>query len=145
LAPPVGLASPVPLVLSLAFSFSAEVPPAAPPAVDPLELSLFDGSPLDSLLGASSLEDPVEEVAPDVPLDVVDVDVVCAEAFSAEVSVGGMMSGVLLGTASELALAPPHPANVEPARSTIDATAAARPIDAQGRRRRAWPSQPASG
>jgi hypothetical protein len=39
---------------------------------------------------------------------VVEVDVVCAEAFSMLVSVGGMISGVLLGTGSET-LAPPQP------------------------------------
>lgn len=126
MAPPVGLDSlpalePPPSLE--AFSFSAEVPPAAPPA-DPPELSLLEDSPPDSLLPASPLEDSEEEPAPEAPLDVVDVvevEVVWAAAFSADVSVGGMMFGVLLGIASEVPLAPPHPLMLAPRTSTTDA------------------------
>jgi len=68
--------------------------------------------------------DPDEPV-PVAPLEVVEVEVVCPEAFSAEVFVGGMMSGVLLGTTSELPLPPPQAARVRLA-SSIAATTTAR-------------------
>jgi len=122
---------------SLGFSFSAAVPPAAP-LFDPLELSLLEGSPLDSGLLASPLEGSEEEVAPEALLDVLDVvevEVVWAAAFSAEVSVGGVMSGVLLGIASEVPLAPPHPPREKTRTSMTDAAKAARAIEV---RRRSW-------
>jgi hypothetical protein len=94
-----------------AFSFSpAEVPPAAPPA--PLVLSLLAGASFDSLFSASPLDSGVE-LSPVAVVDVVDVvavEVVCAAAFSAVVSVGGVMSGVLFGTASLTLLPPPQAA-----------------------------------
>jgi len=68
---------------------------------------------------AASLELLVDLVA------VVDVEVVCAEAFSALVSVGGMMSGVLLGVWSEVLLAPPHALSVAPPSATTHAASAA--------------------
>jgi hypothetical protein len=74
-------------------------PPAAPLLSDaPLSLvALDDGS---SLAAASSLEAPSLDLAVEV------VEVVCTAAFSALVSAGGVMSGVLFGTAS-LTLPPP--------------------------------------
>ena len=74
------------------FSPPAEVPPPMPPRSSSEELSL-DSEPPPSLLEALS------PVVPVVLLPVLVVDVVCAAAFSALVSVGGVMSGVLLGTA----------------------------------------------
>ena len=49
-------------------------------------------------------------MAPVDLVEVVEVEVVWAAAFSAVVSVGGVMSGVLLGTTSEVLLPPPHAA-----------------------------------
>ena len=103
-APPVGLElASLSFVFSGAFS-SLPVPPEAPPV--PSELSLAGASALDSDSGSSPVV-PVGLV-PVLPfVEVVDVEVVCAAAFSALVSLGGMMSGVDLGTASETLL-PPH-------------------------------------
>jgi hypothetical protein len=115
---------------SEAFSFSAEVPPAAPPLEDPALSPLEDPAPV-SPLPASPLEDSGEEPSLEVPLgvvDVVEVEVVRAAAFSADVSVGGVMSGVLLGIASEV-LAPPHPPMPTPSKSTTDAARVARGIE----------------
>jgi hypothetical protein len=70
--------------------------------------------PLDdasSLALASSLDVPVEPSL-DLAVEVVAVEVVCTAAFSALVSVGGVISGVLFGTAS-LTL-PPPPQAVRP-------------------------------
>ncbi len=93
LEPPVSLA---------AFSFSpAEVPPAAPLEELP-EPVPPDASVPASVLAASLLDDPeeasLEPVADVVLFAEVDVEVVWAAACSADVSVGGMMLGVLLGT-----------------------------------------------
>jgi hypothetical protein len=79
------------------------VPPAAPLLSDaPLSLPPLDDS---SPALASSLDEP-EVPSLDLAVDVVEVEVVCTAAFSALVSVGGVMSGVLFGTAS-LTLPPP--------------------------------------
>lgn len=84
---------------------AAEVPPAAPAlvVVCSLEVELVE---LDSL----ELELPVELGSPDVfPLVevVLVVEVALAAAFSALVSLGGVISGVERGTVSET-LAPPQ-------------------------------------
>jgi hypothetical protein len=50
-------------------------------------------------------------------VDVVAVDVVGAAAVSALVSLGGVMSGVLFGTASATLPAPPQPASASDASS----------------------------
>ena len=89
----------------------AEVPPASPLLLSPVSLELppLADSPPDSLSEAS-LEDS-EEPSVEVPfavVDVVEVEVVCTAAFSALVSVGGVMSGVLFGTASLTLLPPPQ-------------------------------------
>jgi hypothetical protein len=83
------------------------VPPADSPLLSEAPLSL---PPLDS---ASSLplDSSPEEPSLDLPVEVVDVlavEVLCTAAFSALVSVGGVMSGVLLGTASLTLLPPPQ-------------------------------------
>ena len=77
------------------------MPPAEPAEPDPLEPPVPADSPPDSLFPASPVEPPEEEASPEVLVDLVaevEVEVVCTDAFSALVSVGGMMSGVLLGT-----------------------------------------------
>ena len=66
---------------------------------------------------------PAEPAASEVELDdlavvVVVVEVVDPDAFSALVSVGGVMSGVLLGMTSEFAELPPQAASTAPAAST---------------------------
>ena len=72
---------------------------------------------------------------------VVDVEVVCAAAFSALVSVGGVMSGVLLGTASETLLAAARAERAERARQR----AARRPrASAPARRMTRQPRSPAA-
>jgi hypothetical protein len=88
----------------------AEVPPADSPLLSEAALSLLplgDASPLplDSSL------DAVEVPSLDLAVDVLEVEVVCTAAFSALVSVGGMMSGVLFGTASLTLLPPPQAAS----------------------------------
>lgn len=81
----------------------AEVPPAAPPSED----SGFSSEPVppDSPV---ELEDSSLPVVVGVveEVEVVDVEVVSVAPFSAEVSLGGVISGVLFGTASETVLLP---------------------------------------
>jgi len=107
-----------------AFSFSpAEAPPEG---VDSLELPPLGAASLLSLLALSLLEEPADELSPEVVVvlvAVVDVDDVWAAAFSALVSVGGVMFGVLLGTVSEMLL-PPHPPRQTPPSSTRHAARA---------------------
>jgi hypothetical protein len=71
----------------------------------PLSLPPFE---LASSLSLDSSPDPVEVPSLDLAVDVLDVEVVCTAAFSALVSVGGVMSGVLFGTASLTLLPPPQ-------------------------------------
>jgi hypothetical protein len=88
------------------FSFSADAPPEGVAVLDGVELD--DGSPV-SLVGVSPLDGDVSPVLLLlVVVVVVAVEVVCAAAASAVVFVGGVISGVLLGTVSETLL-PPHP------------------------------------
>jgi hypothetical protein len=85
---------------------------AAPPVALLLSDAPLSLPPLDdasSLALASSLEEPVPSL--DLAVDVVAVEVVCTAAFSALVSVGGVMSGVLFGTASLTLLPPPQAAS----------------------------------
>jgi hypothetical protein len=101
------------LVASLAagFSLSAAAPPDAPDVAGslvPLEA--------DSLLSPEVDSPEVLSLALVVVvlvLAVVDVDPALAAAASALVFVGGVISGVLFGTASET-LVPPHALNVNP-------------------------------
>ncbi len=87
-----------------AFSDSpAEVPPAALLSEDS-ELS-SEPVPPDSPLEPDDSSLPVLVGVVEL-VDVVDVEVVSVASFSAEVSLGGVISGVLLGTASETLLPP---------------------------------------
>lgn len=100
---------------------SLEPEPAEPPEDDsPAALSPSDEDSLEAL-------SPVELV--EVLVEVVDVEVVCTAAFSALVSVGGVISGVLLGTASETLLEP-HAPSETPARSATHALSAKRALTA---------------
>jgi hypothetical protein len=122
LAPPVGLAgSPPfePLSLDGAFSFSADAPPAEPTSLEPSLL----GSLVASAVPASLLVEEPSPVVLVVFVDVVLVDVVCTAAFSALVSVGGVMSGVLLGTASETLLPPQAPSAAPLSNAMLASTA----------------------
>ena len=77
------------------------MPPAEPAELDPPEPPVPEDSPPASPFPASPVEPLEEEPSLEVRVDllaVVEVEVVCTDAFSALVSVGGMMSGVLLGT-----------------------------------------------
>jgi hypothetical protein len=103
--PPLAAVSPA---LPLFAAPPAEVPPADSPLLSDAPLSL---PPLvdDSSLPLDSPPDPVEVLPSlDFAVEVVAVEVVCTAAFSALVSVGGMMSGVLFGTASLTLLPPPQ-------------------------------------
>lgn len=89
-------------LFSLGFSSSADAPPEGPVS---LELSLPEDA-------SDSLEPSPEEdslLVELVFLAVVEVEVVCTAAFSALVSAGGVMLGVLFGTASETVLLPQAP------------------------------------
>jgi hypothetical protein len=126
LAPPVGLlASPAPeLAFSVVFSFSPmAVPPAGEPVAAPVPAPALEDSELASLLLASLFEDP-DEAAP-AELLVAVVEVRTPAAFSALVFVGGVISGVLFGTASATLL-PPHPLSVRPHSATVETATAAR-------------------
>jgi len=103
------------------FSFSADAPPDA---LVSLELSFL----LASLEAASPPDDDSSPVAVFGVVDVVELEVVCTDAFSALVSVGGVISGVLFGTASETLLPPPHALKVTPQRSVAVAASRVRPI-----------------
>ena len=88
----------------------------------PLELPPLVGSsvaslPPDSFAGLSVFDVLVVEV--------VEVEVVCAAAFSALVSFGGVISGVLLGTASDALLPPPQAPSVAAPSSSASASATA--------------------
>ena len=118
-----------------AFSFSpAEAPPEG---LDSLEPSPLEDSPLPSLLGVS-LEEPVPVVLV-VLVAVVEVEVVCTAAFSALVSVGGVISGALLGTASETLLLPHAPRLT--ASSAAQAASAIRAVKAAPCAARRWDSR----
>ena len=132
LAPPVGLGSAEDSLLASSlgadFSFSpAEEPPEAPVSLELPE----DDSPLElspSEEGSSEELSPLEELFEGLVV-VVDVAVVCTAAFSALVSVGGEISGVLFGTASETLLEPHAPSDPQ-IRSATHAPNAARALTA---------------
>src|SRR5262249_4459022 len=100
----------------------------------PLELPPVLASSPDSLLAVSPPEDAADS-PPEVPFEVVEVlvvDVVWTEAFSALVSAGGGISGGLFGIAAEALLPLPQPARTAPPRSSRQAPRAAR--EPSGRR-----------
>jgi hypothetical protein len=101
----------------------AEAPPAALLSDAPLSLLPLDEA--SSLALASSLDEP-EVPSLDLAVEVVEVEVVCTAAFSALVSVGGVMSGVLFGTASLTLLPPPQAARLTGQNSRMLAAIAAR-------------------
>jgi hypothetical protein len=120
-------------------AFSLGEPPVAadsPPAdVPPPLLSVGwllspdEGSPPVSL---ALVELEVEPVVPVVDVfDVVDVAVVSVASFSAEVSAGGVISGVLFGVTSETLL-PPHELSPKPERRTRALAPSARVRDRCG-------------
>jgi hypothetical protein len=140
----VGLAAPPePLSLEGLFAFSsAAAPPAEPPPPAPAEPP--EPLPELSLPAASSppaaAASPPEDAAdsslapvavPALLLEEVEVEGFWAAAFSALVSVGGMMSGVLFGTVSEAWLDPPQAVSGMPVNTTSEATSAARPTRTQ--------------
>ncbi len=127
-----------------AFSFS---PADAPPeALDSLEPAPLGDPALLSLFALSLPEDSEEVLSPVVPVvpvvlvDVVEVEVVWMAAFSALVSVGGVMLGVLFGTASETLLLPQAP-SVSTARSATHAVSAMRILTAAPCAFRRWGSR----
>lgn len=81
----------------------AEVPPAAPELLSPEELSPVDSLPPVVLVEASPVVGVVAVLA------VVEVEVVSVASFSAEVLLGGVISGVLFGVESDT-LVPPQEA-----------------------------------
>jgi hypothetical protein len=91
----------------------------APLSLPPLE----DSSPLP----LDSSPEAVEDVPSlDLVVEVLEVEVVCTAAASALVSVGGVMSGVLFGTASLTLLPPPQAARLTEHSSTMLAAIVAR-------------------
>jgi hypothetical protein len=141
-APPVGLAgaagSSVFAGVSLAgFSFSADAPPEGVAVLAGVELD--DGSPV-SLAGVSLLDGDVSPVLLLLVVVVVAVEVVCAAAASAVVFVGGVISGVLLGTASETLL-PPHPPIATAHSNAAHAVSARRALTAVPYACRTWGSR----
>jgi hypothetical protein len=116
----------VALSLDADFSFSAAAPPEAPAVLG--ALALEEVSP-PSLAGASALEEEPSLVLLVVLVDVVEVEVVCTAAASALVFVGGVISGVLFGTASETLL-PPQALSVSPHSSAAHAASATRALTA---------------
>jgi hypothetical protein len=140
LAPPVGLAgadSFAALSLDADFSFSAAAPPEAPAV---LGAPALEGVSLVSLAGASALEEELSLALLVVLVDVVEVEVLCTAAASALVSVGGVISGVLFGTASETLLEP-HALSVSPASSAAHAASATRALTAVPCACRTWGSR----
>ena len=122
--------------LEAGFSFSAAAPPEVPALGDELEPE--DASLL-SLAGVSPVEVEVSLVFV-VFVEVVPVEVVWAAAASALVSVGGVSSGVLLGTVSET-LVPPQALNAKPQSSAAHAASATRALTAAPCACRRWGSR----
>jgi hypothetical protein len=112
------------------FAVSLEPAPPVAPLLSDAPLSLLPLDDASSLALASSLEES-EAPSLDLAVEVVEVEVVCTAAFSALVSVGGMMSGVLFGTASLTLLPPPQAVRLTEHSSTTLAAIATR---ADGRR-----------
>jgi hypothetical protein len=123
--------------LEAGFSVSAEAPPEAPDVAG--SLSLEEAS-LPSLADDSPLEELSLPLLVVVLVVVVEEDAAFAAAASALVSVGGVISGVLLGTASET-LAPPHALNVSPHRTIAHAASARRVLTTDPCACRTWDSR----
>jgi hypothetical protein len=123
--------------LEAAFSFSAACAP--PVGLASLGVSLVDAS-LFSLAAASLLADVLSLGVLFVLVVVVEVEVFCDAAASALVFVGGLISGVLLGTASET-LVPPHALTVSPQSSAAQAASATRALTTGPCACRTWDSR----
>jgi hypothetical protein len=113
---PPALLSPVPPLVPELASEEGVAPAALPPELAPSPLAPPDCSPeleLSSLAPApvEALEPVVEVVA------VVEVEVVLVASLSACVLLGGVISGVLRGTASATLPLPPQAPSARPARS----------------------------
>ncbi len=119
------------------FSVSADAPPEAPDVAGSLVLA---GASLLSPVAGSPLEELSLAFVVVVLVLVVDVEVAFAAAASALVSVGGVISGVLFGTASET-LVPPHALSVSPHSRTAHAASAARALTTGPCACRTWDSR----
>jgi hypothetical protein len=98
----------------------AAPPPEVPPAEPPPEDASPPLAPEDSVPFSLSVPELEEEPAASVVevfAAVVDVDVVWVDSCSAEVLFGGVMSGVVLGVASDTLAPPPHPPTLRPHRA----------------------------
>jgi len=125
------------LSLDAGFSGSlAEAPPEEPAVLGALVL---EGVSLASLVLLSPLEEELS-LAFVVLVDVVAVEVFCAADASALVSVGGVISGVFLGTVSETLL-PPHALSVVAHSSAAHAASARRLLTAAPYACRRWGSR----
>jgi hypothetical protein len=130
-SPPAG----VPSVAGFSFSV-ATAPPVAPVVGGVAALE-----ELSSVAGAVVFDDELSLVfAVDFVVVEVDVELVCADAASAVVFVGGVISGVLLGTASETLL-PPHALSATPQSSTVNAASATRAFTVVPYACRTWGSR----
>ena len=110
---------------------------AAPPELPSVAGALDpDVGPLLSLAGVSAVELELSLVFV-LLVEVVPVEVVCAAAASALVSVGGVSSGVFLGTVSET-LVPPQAPNADPHSSAAHAASAKRALTAAPYACRRW-------
>jgi hypothetical protein len=111
------------------FGASSLVPPAeVPPAASPSPVSELL-PPVDSEL--DSLSEELGSLSLLVFVFAVEVAVVGVDSFSAAVFVGGVISGVLLGVASETLLEPPHAPSQTPhpsASTAADAVTARRAL-----------------
>lgn len=126
------------LSLDAGFSGSlAEAPPEEPAALGALVL---EGVSLASVVWLSPLEEEELSLAFVVLVAVVAVEVFCAADASALVSVGGVMSGVFLGTVSETLL-PPHALSVVAHSSAAHAASARRLLTAVPYACRRWGSR----
>jgi hypothetical protein len=142
LAPPVGLAgvagsSVLAASLEAGFSVSAAAPPEAPEVAGSVS---FEEAPVLSLADDSPLEALSLALVVVVLVVVVDEDAAFAAAASALVSVGGVISGVLFGTASET-LAPPHALSVSPHSTIAHAASATRVLTTGPCACRTWDSR----
>jgi hypothetical protein len=102
------------------------------PAPAPLVLPAPEDSELAPPPAASLLDEPAEAAVDEVLVDVEEVRT--PAAFSALVSVGGVISGVVLGTASATLL-PPHPLTATAQSNAAEAASAARAVHALERGR----------
>jgi hypothetical protein len=116
-----------PALLGVELAASPALEPPAPEEDSPAGLlALASPAPADCSpeLGLSSLAplEPVVELEPvvdvDVDVEVVAVELVRVASFSAEVLLGGVISGVLRGVTSDALPPPPHAPRATPQAST---------------------------